>query len=279
MKLYPIVYEGARTAEEALSKGVSAVITRGPKDTYFNHITLFDNERLLKAARPRNSKPTEFDDVTNALGIVSNDTPTDAARRAANRALVGTIAYLKNQRFDDLFQISSSGAVSSFGPLAYQIVMYVISPAWLASDTSLKPASQRVWEKMFELSERGVYERKFLGLYSYREIYERIPKNLPRTTFYDYIDLLERERIAPTEEAFLDWLKTNTNIEPHIVGNFWCYSKTSHDPLIVDMFNSGENIIKVLGDEYNINEKDAKQLLKNAGAKLFDRLYGSSASD
>jgi len=261
MKLYPIVYEGARTAEEALSKGVSAVITRGPKDTYFNHITLFDNERLLKAARPRNSKPT------------------DASRSAANRALVGTIAYLKNQRFDDLFQISSSGAVSSFGPLAYQIVMYVISPAWLASDTSLKPASQRVWEKMFELSERGVYERKFLGLYSYREIYERIPKNLPRTTFYDYIDLLERERIAPTEEAFLDWLKTNTNIEPHIVGNFWCYSKTSHDPLIVDMFNSGENIIKVLGDEYNINEKDAKQLLKNAGAKLFDRLYGSSASD
>ena len=45
MKLYAVIYEAARTAEEALSKGVSAVITRGPKNTYFNHISLFDNSK------------------------------------------------------------------------------------------------------------------------------------------------------------------------------------------------------------------------------------------
>jgi hypothetical protein len=279
MNLYSIIYEAARTAEEALSKGVSAVVTRGPKDTYFNHISLFDNNRLMKAIEPRTSKPTESDDVINLLGGGSYDSATDAAQRAANRALVGTIVYVKNQRFDDLFQISSSGAVSSFGPLAYQIVMYVISPAWLASDTSLKPASQRVWEKMFELSEQGVYERKFLGLYSANEIYERLPKNLPRNTFYGYMDLLELEKIPPTEEAFLEWLKKNTTIEPKTVGNFWCYSKTSHDPKIVDMFANGEKVIKELEAKYNMPEKDVKNLLKTASAKLFDRLYGSKASD
>jgi len=256
MKLYQIIYtnEAARSAEESLEKGVFAYLKPGmsPK------VILISGDRLLQAI-----------DSEVLLGPL--------VRKIAGRAIVGAVGYNKDSSGEDLYKVDTSAGVASFGPLAYQLAMYAIQPSWLMSDTSLKPASHRVWKNMYKLSEQGVYERKWLGDYNIDLIYERYigTERAERGKFKSFLSSLP----PPTEDLFIKWAKENYPEEPiENFGQFWAYRKTSHDPKIKNLFDQSEKFIEQMRTERKIPEVTTREIIERSAALFFSRLYGSAAS-
>ena len=276
MKLYPIIYlnEAARTAEESLTKGVFAVVTRGPTSVYYNGIVLFDSSRILRSLRIAAKDGNLDADSKEPNDVFTNLVVTKAARSA----YVGAITYVQAQQHkkdEKLYYISTSAGVSDFGPLAYQIVMYHIDPAWLASDTNIKPAAIRVWQKMYQFSDNGIYQRKFLGEFSVDDVYERSKNIIDH--FRKLKDLFETSQSILSEQKFLDFVKQKTDLTPQELGYLWCYKKISHDPKIVDMFLRGDEVVLEM-TKYGVDSEKAKTMLKHAAAMFFQRLYGGPAS-
>lgn len=267
MKLYPLIYtnEAARTVSEALDKDVFAY-----KNGY--QIALISANRLLKAidkAQKQNSK------AFSTLKGLSNSEAFDAVQNISMRALVAAVYFRKTN--EDLYRVKSSTGVANFGPLAYQLVMWSIQPAWLMSDDSLTPASQRVWQKMYELSEQGVYERKFLGEFNKDFLKPRFFGD--KEKFNRYIGFIENG-LPPNEDMFLKWSKVSfSEVPTKYFGSLWAYRKTSHDSKIQDLFDKGKAFIEKLKVERNIPYEVTNEILANACVAFFDRLYGSAASD
>lgn len=155
MKIYPILYEAAQSVEGSLGKGIAAVNSEG-------EVTLFSTRRVMSQFQ-RMQKT-----VDGVVGIEYKD-KINLAIKLAGDAVVGQVSYGNNG--PDLCSVSSSSGVNKFGPLAYQLVMYRIKPRWLRSDESLTTGddynriggSQSVWNNMYQLSKKGVYERRWLG--------------------------------------------------------------------------------------------------------------------
>lgn len=138
-------------------------------------------------------------------------------------------------------QTKSADAISGYGPLLYQAAMYYIEPNWLESDESLTDDSYDVWNKMYEYSEKGVYERTYIG---------NIGSS--RSDCANALSPKPTEEESKTEEAFLAYLKS-LNVEPKQVGCYWAYKKTSHEPEIALMFKEGKKILKSVPEETIFN--------------------------
>ena len=259
MKLYPLIYtnEGARTAQESLSKNVVAVNVLSEK------VVLFDKTRVIEQIKkqevPFAHDREEFDAWMKAMKNVF-----------ANRAIVGMVSY--DSWASDLYKVGASAGVSSFGPLTYQIVMKAISPGWLMSDISLTSHSEVVWQKMYELSEKGVYERKWLGDWDSYYITERglLGDN---KAIQEYIEKLDDGTLDKSEKAFLDWTSSSIYLKPVNYGWFWAYRKTSHDPLIDDMFEQGNQFMNQTKEEFNIRPGDLMDIIEDSSNKFFKRRY------
>jgi hypothetical protein len=261
MKLYQIIYtnEAARSAEESLEKGVFAYLKPGT----YPKVILISRDRLLQAI-----------DSEVLLGPL--------VRKIAGRAVVGAVGYNKDSSGEDLYKVDTSAGVASFGPLAYQLAMYTIQPSWLMSDSSLKPASHRVWKNMYKLSEQGVYERKWLGDYNIDLVSERYI-GIESGKFARFLSSLRWIRLSslppPAEDLFIKWVKENHPEEPiENFGQFWAYRKTSHDPKIKNLFDQSEKFIEQMQTERKIPEVTTREIIERSAALFFGRLYGSAAS-
>ena len=220
MKLYPILFEAAKTAGESLSKGIIAIRTgnygRG-------HISLLSKRRADKALQnsPRLRKAI------------------------ANDATVASVAY--SEQSPGLYAVQTSAGVNKFGPLAYQLVMFDIQPAWLKSDTSLSEDSMSVWQKMYDLSEKGVYERKWVG--DFENVYI-VKAMMEIAQQWHGDDFFSREgsdwKSTGDEQSFLKFLaeqEDKDNSDPALFGYFWAYRKTSHEPEIEQLFAAGDEFM------------------------------------
>ena len=265
MKLYPLLYEAAKGAEDALKK---RLVIYGENRGTYNTITLFSPFAFSKIIKRIEQEEGLFDPSTHTDLII---------KKAAKQATIGKISYgLVVDNNNDFAQVTSSAAIGGFGPLIYQIAMYQHPNLWLTSDNSLKPASEKVWNKMFELSNQGMYERKFLGKISKDELLMRA-QGVGNVVLEPYINDLLKNAKRPTEEVFLDWLKEN-NLKPEQFGYLWAYKKSQHDPKIEELFNGGERFIQQAEDVFNMSKEDLKDIITGSGTKLFLGLYGSQAS-
>ena len=228
MKLYPILFEAARTAGESLSKGIIAIRTRRG----VRHISLLSKQRADKALEK--------------VSIVAGSDSPKVRKAIANDATVASVAYSESS--PGLYAVQTSAGVNKFGPLAYQLVMFDIQPAWLKSDTSLSSDSMSVWQKMYDLSEKGVYERKWLGdfenvyiVYSMMEIAQQWHGD----DFFSPDKFLKKEgwnAESGDEQSFLKFL-TKDNSVPAEFGYFWAYRKTSHEPEIEQLLAAGDEFM------------------------------------
>ena len=266
MKLYPILYtEAARTPEESLTKNVLAV-------KVYDNIVLFSKRRAIKALSKK-EVPFAHDreDFFEWKGEV--------IKAFTNDAIVGVVSYRRPKI--DLYQITSSAGVNRFGPLAYQLAMKTIDPAWLKSDKSLTEDSLFVWQKMYELSEQGVYQKKWLGEWGWESfIPDSVEAWVGATSNYDVQDYLEkyleevRTNKQPHDEAyFLEFIRKNSFLTPAMFGNFWAYQKTSHDSKIDEMFQQGESFIDEAKEKYNIRPGDLLDIIEEASGDFFNRRY------
>lgn len=267
MKLYPIIFtnEAARTAEESLTKNVLAV-------KIYDNIVLFSKKRAVKALSKKEApfahdKEEFFEWKGEMIKSFTND------------AIVGVVSFRTLNI--DLYKITSSAGVNRFGPLAYQLAMKKIDPAWLKSDNSLTEDSLKVWQKMYELSEQGVYQKKWLGEWGWESL---IPISVEAwvgaTSNYDIQDYLEkyleevRTNKRPHDEAyFLEFVSKNKSLTPAMFGNFWAYQKTSHDPKIQEMFQQGDMFVDEAKEKFNVRPGDLMDIIQDASGDFFNRRY------
>lgn len=229
MKLYPILFEAARTAGESLSKGIVAIRTGNYGD---RHISLLSKRRAEKA-------------LEKASIVVGGDSPR-LRKAIANDATVASVAY--SEQSPGLYAVQTSAGVNKFGPLAYQLVMFDIQPDWLKSDTSLSEDSMSVWQKMYDISEKGVYERKWVGDFTDGPYIVEAMMEIARQWHGD--DFFSREGSdwdgTGDEQSFLKFLaeqEEKDNADPALFGYFWAYRKTSHEPEIEQLFAAGDEFM------------------------------------
>ena len=247
MKLYPIIFtnEAAKTPQESLERNIVAV-------DLLNTIVLFDTNRF------QNKEQFTKDMV---------------------RATVAMVSY--NEYSPDLYKVDTSAGIEDFGPLAYQITMKKIDPAWLKSDVSLTKDSLVVWQKMYKLSQEGVYKKQWLGYWGWDELIPSCVRawtntmHSPATKKYleKYLEEV-RENFRIDEAYFLEHIrKSDLDLTPAMFGNFWCYKKTSHDPLIDEMFQQGNKFIEEVKEKFNIDYDEFTIMVQDAVDQFFTRLY------
>lgn len=279
MKLYPLIYtnEAARTASESLEKGIVAVKSSG-------NIVLLSKRRVLEAIKSMNLSPG-IEPTTQEIVTLS--------QKLSNRAVVGAITYEKVK--NDLYKIFTSAGVSKFGPLAYQIAMYRLGDSWIRSDYSLRVASLAIWQNMYELSDKGVYERKWLGDWDWRNIAKAVDTwseatEDTKTQGYleNYLQEVEAGDVEEDAAGFTEYLQENPmkggvgafqydmQTSPYKFGNFWAYRKVSHDPLIEDMFNDGEHMFEEVKTEYGVSPGTLNNIIEAAAERFFRRRYDTT---
>lgn len=293
MKLYPILYlnEGPKTASESIEKGIVAV--KLP-----SHVVLLSKKRVFEAIsgiEKKSGSPVPEETSTGFDYFM-----TTLSERLGNRAIVGSITYEKVK--GNLYKVYTSAGVNKFGPLAYQIAMYRMGDSWLRSDYSLREASLSVWQTMYELSEKGVYERKWLGDWGWQNVSDAVytwseATGDTKTAAYleEYLEKTEAKATkvkaggGSTDEAgFLDYLKNSPmkggvgviqydmHTSPSKFGNFWAYRKTEHDPFIEDMFNDAEDMFEEIEEEYGISPSALTDIIDEASSRFFRRRYDTT---
>jgi hypothetical protein len=262
MKLYPLIYinEGARTSEEAVSKGVAAFITK--KDS----IVLFVVERVIDITKrfvekyPSNARKSYHNEM---LG-------TELAKRSIVAEITTTSVG------DDLYKVESSAGVSKFGPLAYQLAMVNIYPSWLISDVSLTEdgGSADVWNKMYELSTKGVYERKWLGEFPPYSGSSPLVKRMQATAKGRKIFRYYKPMYETSEEAIQVYLEDHgfeNEYSPYEFGFFYAYRLTNPQSVgVTNLFNLGD---KVVEEMKTLGIDDPDEVLSSAAYEFFERRY------
>jgi hypothetical protein len=163
--------------------------------------------------------------------------------------------------------------------------MYRIKPRWLRSDESLTTGeddsrmggSQSVWNNMYYLSKKGVYERRWLGSFfsdddiiAIRKL--RNAKGVNGLTSEDLDDYDPREDTS--EKAFLDFLGEK-DYQPSDFGHFWAYRLQTPDPKIQELFDAGDRLkaeiaaLKIRG----MAPFDIRETLEEASRRFFSRRY------
>lgn len=275
LKLTQILFqESAQSVEGSLGKGIAAVNSD-------REVTLFSTRRVMSQFQ-RMQKTV--DGVGGGLRRDSDAWRNDRlAIKLAGDAVVGQVSYGNNG--PDLCSVSSSSGVNKFGPLAYQLVMYRIKPRWLRSDESLTTGeddsrmggSQDVWNKMYQLSKKGVYERRWLGSFfsdddiiAIRKL--RNAKGVNGPTDDALADYDPREDTS--EKAFLDFLG-DEGFEASGFGHFWAYRLQTPDPKIQELFDAGDRLkaeiaaLKIRG----MAPFDIRETLEKASSGFFARRY------
>ena len=312
MKIYPILYEAAQSVEGSLGKGIAAFALPGGVALVSTRRVLESlRGRIKKAGVPSYLKPKKLPSPEEDTHIKPNeedddwDTPAEddwdertnfeekLADSMSNNAVVGSVTY--HGAGTNAYKVDTSSGVNKFGPLAYQLVMFVIQPAWLKSDSSLTEGSQGVWSKMYQLSNQGVYERKWLGDFEAGKGKLRMAFNVNNNTerymrgywnmIKDYehmIDinarLIEPEQLPPNpykEEVFLKFLEENPRALAYC-GQFWAYRMTSPDPKTSELFRNGDALLETLQTDFNIPKRMAFSIIQDAANKFFSRLYRSN---
>ena len=273
LKLTQILFqEAAQSIEGSLGKGIAAVNSD-------REVTLFSTRRVM----------SQFQRMQKTVDGVGGGSGNDAWRngrlaiKLAGDAVVGQVSYGNNG--PDLCSVSSSSGVNKFGPLAYQLVMYRIKPRWLRSDESLTTGeddshtggSQSVWNNMYYLSKKGVYERRWLGSFFSEDDIIAIRKLRNAKGVNGFIDdsLDDYDpREDTSEKAFLDFLREK-DMEPTDFGHFWAYQLQTPDPKIQELFDAGDRLkaeiaaLKIRG----MAPFDIQATLEEASSEFFGRRY------
>ena len=267
MKLQHLLYEAAKTAEEANEKQIAAIKLRG-------NVILFSTKRFMKIV----DKYREAADLSE----VQYDMMGKIKESLSQDCIVGQVSFHKTYNAA-LFMVGFSSGVNKFGPLVYEIVMQSVYPAYLRSDSSLKEGSRNVWNKMYQ---RGDVEKKWVGSFgSHTESYinledsiKSIKKEMPSEGTNSTKDLLkiylrDINPTAPTEDVFLDFIRDN-NIDINNLGNFYAYrTTTGYTGPVKTMFDLGDQMREYMITKLEATSDAVNEAFRGGANKHFSRMY------
>lgn len=268
MKLYSLLFldEAARTPEEASSKGIAALNLK-------NRVVLFSVNRVLETTK-------KFLQKTPKTEQNESDYDEMLGTELAKRSIVGQVLVSPWRISTDLSVVNTSAGVNKFGPLAYQLAMAAIHPSWLMSDQTLttgkagRGGSADVWNKMYELSEQGVYERKWLGDYNLNSKTSPLVHRMNATPKAENIFAHYNIVYGTSEEGIQGYLEDHgleSKYSPSEFGYFWAYRLA--DPSSVNgskLYIAGSGLVE---DMKKLGVTDPERSLDMAGSEFFDRRY------
>lgn len=270
MKLYPILFnEAAKTPIESISENIVALMHK-------NAVYLLKQNKFiedLKEVFEKYGKPS-FVQSSQVYDKETDEAELDFFSKKISELLskdsMKALITLEETSYPFLFKVITSAATESYGPLAYQIAMFLGPNQWLKSDSRLTDEALKVWNKMYQYSENGTYKRLFLGKWGESDLVKNsILAN--KNSKIKLAKFIENPNIT-SEEEFLKFLNDN-NLKPDEFGHMWAYTKTEHDPLILKLFENGKNFLRTLQEEFNISEYFAMIILKKTGWVFFDEKY------
>ena len=268
MKLQHLLYEAAKTAEEANEKQIAAIKLRG-------NVILFSTKRFMKIVDKYREAADLSEVQYNMMDKIKESLSQDC--------IVGQVSYEKFIT-GALYGVGTSSGVNKFGPLVYEIVMQSIYPAYLRSDSSLKEGSRNVWNKMYQ---RGDVEKKWVGSFggSHTESYinledsiKSIKKEMPSEGTKSTKELLriyleDIHPTAPTEDVFLDFLRDN-NIDINNLGNFYAYrTTTGYTGPVKTMFDLGDQMREYMITKLEATSDAVNEAFRGGANKHFSRMY------
>ena len=242
--------EAAPTPKEALKSGIAAIGSKKDKG-----VVLVSYAKAVKTI----NTSADFDfDLSNSGGVV------------------GFVKFRPTlPESSDLFQVGASVGVKKYGILAYQAVMYTLREnggGWLHSDFELTPDSWKVWQKMYQYSNRNggsLYTAKWLGDWN------------PGLTSSALDVAIEGEfYTAPAFENAIDEISDkNLTSEKDVTaalkkyapkcGNLWAYQLNQPMSEMSIMFDKGKELLGLA----NQNGIDIKQFMQ-AGINFFEDKIG-----
>lgn len=238
--------EAAPTPTEALKSGIAAIGENRVGTDGF--VVLVSYDRMVKTIN--NSADFSFD--------------------LSNRAIVGYVGFV-DEGFEDLYKVERSAGVNKYGILTYQTVMYTLreNGGWLHSDSSLSDDSWRVWQKMYELSDKNganVYKAKWLGYWNPELIGSGVDiarghlkdRAFERAAFKVMNnDLTSEEEVTAALGKFAP-----------MCGNLWAYQLKKPMSQVSAMFDKGKELMALARKKgYTFND------IYQAGENFFHRVY------
>lgn len=274
MKLYPILFEAARTVEDAIDSEMALFVENEPD---FTHCILFKEEIIHDlidsyledkgVAAPKSTgmtiKAAKIDWLIEHIG---------------REAIVGNVGAGISS--GNLYKVYGSSAVDKFGPLSYEILMAAIYPSYLRSDGNLTDDSRRVWNKMYQRQDVG---RHWVGNFSGGNdelITSFAAANLTSEVAKDFSSDLGGGRWDGeelTEEFFNEELVAKLPPEDLAkLGPFYAYRLRPAKTVTVDyvsLMRRGNDLVEELAGAFKLPIAEIEDIMTEASREHFDKLY------
>jgi hypothetical protein len=292
-KIYPILFsEAAKTSQDALDADLGLVVFKIKNDLTCVLLSVDRCQQAIETVRRTRGEPTSV--RGGRVDARPRVLPADNAltRAIATRAVVGTIGAVNfgpaGRRGGPTppWNVTGSGVVQKYGPLAYEIAMGAIYPEYLCSDMSLTADSYGIWNKMYQRSD---VERKWLGDWGGQALYTPIDlmqqktnmsKGIPRESqksidaFFKRIDQGEK---PPPEELFNKmFVQHLPAAAKEMLGPFYAYRLAPSKTNLVNytqLLKNGTEVIEEMAGGLNLSVGRVRKVIEDAAQKHFERLY------
>lgn len=265
MKLYPIIFEAAKTTTEAISKGIAAIwIRKEAHDVQSGgRVGLLSKNKFINAFK-KLLKQKKNNKALLSQGDFNKD-------ESFIDSFVGSVLYSRVKGTTmPLFKVETSAGVDKYGVLAYQLAMFAMtrheSDAWVRSDNSLTEDSQGVWNEMYS---RPEYSKKWIGEFYPKDnrvgVIEKLTgvNSAVRRQLFPYFHQVigsksgklfsgEENRPVSAEEAtseefFLKYLAAK-KLNPEDFGHFWACQMTSFPTDVIEAFEGSTDLYRTVED-------------------------------
>lgn len=272
MKLYPILFEAAKTSQEALDADLAIYVDKARSSTT---VILFSQNRTLDLIDSYHEK---YKGTIKESGGDNKDAKIDwLIQKLGNRVVVGGVGA--SGAVGGIYRVFGSAAVQKYGPMIYEMVMAAIYPSYLRSDYSLTADSRTVWNKMYL---RKDVEREWVGSFEdsiqeletsfgvagmKSEVAQDFASDLAGGRWRNGIDknLFDKELVAKLPPEDLAKL-----------GPFYAYRLKPSATKLVDytkLLHLGEDLIQQLAGTFKLPAREIQKILAAAAREQFDRLY------
>lgn len=138
MKLYQLLFEAAKSPEDAIESELGLFVIRHEKEVVVVLISTTRCEEIVES----------YNAITSASMARINFKRTWLSKMIGERAVIGSV--VAEEEDPNVWRVLTSVAVAKYGPMLYDVIMGLIYPAYLRSDYSLTDESRNVWNKMLQ---------------------------------------------------------------------------------------------------------------------------------
>lgn len=302
MKLYQILFEAAKTPEEAIVAELGLFVRNDGQNANVILISTERCEDIVRSYKVKGMKLTKAEPRPPSVSSVTYSQPSspivqgnydpslppweinEAAISAANRkrwlaeaigkrAVVGGVAAEKTD--EAMWRVSYSVAVEKYGPMLYEAMMGIIYPDYLRSDFSLTKDSQTIWNKMLQRKDVKAVPVDELG----DDAWLSLKASFGVAGLTSAAAKKAEEELKRTGEAPEDWFKKFVETLPpedkEKLGPFYAYQKKTGKNLSKynKLLDAAYDISLMFQNAFALDAEDVDNALQIASAETFQRFY------